>query len=83
MKEVEKKYRITEKAEVMELIKSNGWELVDLSRLLGVTVRCVQQHLAAVPVPFQFILRIYGLIWIKENVSRETLGKQDAGVDRV
>jgi len=78
MKKVKDKYKLTEKAQVIELITDNGWDINDLSRLLGVTVRCVQQHLAAIPIPFQFVLRVYGLIWIKENVARETLEKKES-----
>lgn len=83
MKKVENKYKLTEKSQVIRLIADNGWDINDLSRLLGVTVRCVQQHLSSVPVPWQFVLRVYGLIWIKENVARETLEKNGTGVDRI
>lgn len=76
MKKIKRKYKLESKGQVLELIEGNGWELNDLAGFLGVTVRCIQQHLSKVPVPFSFVLKVYGLMWIKQqekNVLRETL----------
>ncbi len=77
MKKVNEIYKITERNEVLHLVENEGWTIVDLSSLLGVTVRCVQQHLSKSKVPFSFVLKIYGLMWIKENVARATSKREN------
>ena len=71
MNEIKPEYKLQYREQVIELINGNEWELNDLAGLLGVTVRCIQQHLSKNPVPFSFVLKIYGLMWIKRESNKD------------